>query len=173
VLLDAWMSLCADESFRGVLLVAGTGALSFWSSRAKALVGAGRIQFLGHLAQPERLLTASDLLVSPARYDAYGLNVHEALCCRVPVLVTRGAGIAERLPPALSDFVLDEGPKASTLAARIRYLLGHAPAYNDALSRCSETLRTRTWRDAVSELVGYAEERESRASGASDHRKAM
>jgi len=38
------------------------------------------------------------VLVSPVRYEAYGLNVQEALCCGVPAIVSACAGVAERYP---------------------------------------------------------------------------
>ena len=38
----------------------------------------------------------------PARYEAYGLAVHEALCRGLPALVSASAGVAERYPADLA-----------------------------------------------------------------------
>ena len=37
-------------------------------------------------------------MVHPARYEAYGLGVHEAICRGLPAIVSAGAGIAELYP---------------------------------------------------------------------------
>ena len=58
---------------------------------------------LGYCRDVVDLMAAADLLVHPARYEAYGLAVHEALCCGVPVIVSSAAGIAERMPANLAD----------------------------------------------------------------------
>ena len=42
----------------------------------------------------------ADALVSPTRYEAYGLAVQEALCCGLPAIVSAEAGVAERIPPS-------------------------------------------------------------------------
>ena len=44
------------------------------------------------------VLAACDLLVSPTRYEAYGLNVQEALCCGLPAIVSAGGGRGRALP---------------------------------------------------------------------------
>ena len=49
------------------------------------------------------LLAACDVLVSPRGTRPYGLNVHEALCCGLPALVSASAGVAERYPPGCAS----------------------------------------------------------------------
>ena len=56
-------------------------------------------------ADVPNLLRAADCLVAPTRYEAYGLGVHEALCCGLPGIVSADAGVAERYSPELQRFV--------------------------------------------------------------------
>jgi glycosyltransferase involved in cell wall biosynthesis len=57
--------------------------------------------------------------VSPVRYESYGLNVQEAICCGVPAIVSSNAGVAERYPVDLSDLLLPDPEDAEDLAARM------------------------------------------------------
>ena len=78
----------------------------------------GRINFLGFIAICRRLLAAADVLVHPARYEAYGLAVHEALCRDIPAIVSREAGVAERFPAALEPLLLDDPDSVDELRTR-------------------------------------------------------
>ena len=60
---------------------------------------ASRICFLGFRTDVPCILAAADLMVHPARYEAYGLGVHEALCRGLPAIVSAAAGVTERIPP--------------------------------------------------------------------------
>ena len=61
------------------------------------------------------VLAACDALVSPTRYEAYGLAVHEALARGLPALVSRSAGIADegRLSAGQLSHVL--GPRLNAV----------------------------------------------------------
>ncbi|MBE9010109.1 glycosyltransferase family 4 protein, partial [Pseudanabaenaceae cyanobacterium LEGE 13415] len=78
VLFEAWKQLCQDPAWNVQLLVIGQGAeVPIWKQR---LIEAGlvdRIQFLGFRSDVPDLLRASDCLIAPTRYEAYGLGVHE------------------------------------------------------------------------------------------------
>jgi glycosyltransferase involved in cell wall biosynthesis len=74
---------------------------------------------LGYREDVATILAASDLLASPTRYEAYGLNVHEAICRGVPALVSRSAGVAERYPPELRSWLLDDPDDVVTLERTI------------------------------------------------------
>ena len=100
------------------LAVVGSGAsLPFWRDAAAGAGAAGRsIEFLGFRSDVPRILQAVDGLVSPTRYEAYGLNVHEALCCGLPTLVSASAGVAERYPPELADWLISDPQDFDELA---------------------------------------------------------
>src|SRR5439155_18183559 len=79
-LLHAWQHLCRNPQWDSDLFVAGDGrALSHWKKIVAESGLQDRIRFLGFTDGIYELLAATDLLVSPVRYESYGLNVHEAL----------------------------------------------------------------------------------------------
>jgi len=97
--------------------VVGAGAaLGHWRRAAAGLDRS--IEFLGSRRCPE-ILRACDALVSPVRYEAYGLNVHEALCCGLPAFVTRSSGVAERYPAELTGLLIPDPDDAADLADRL------------------------------------------------------
>ena len=89
------------------MIVVGAGA-SLGRLKDEARDLGGSIEFLGFRRDVPDLLRACDALVSPTRYEAYGLNVHEALCCGLPALVSRSAGVAERYPAGLADLLIPD-----------------------------------------------------------------
>ena len=65
------------------------------------------------------ILAGCDALAHPARYDAYGMAVQEAVCRGLPVVVSSAAGVSELYPPELSDLVLPDPEDAGELADRL------------------------------------------------------
>src|SRR5437667_7458649 len=78
-----------------------------------------RVRFLVFTEEVHELLVAADLLVSPVRYESYGLNVQEAICCGVPAIVTASAGVAERYSADLRELLLPDPENANDLAMRL------------------------------------------------------
>ena len=96
----AWADCCRDPSWDADLVVVGAGAeLPAWRERVAAAGLAARMRFLGFREDVPKILAAVDAIVHPARYEAYGLSVHEAICRGVPAVVSRSAGVAELYPP--------------------------------------------------------------------------
>ncbi|EAQ81563.1 glycosyltransferase family 4 protein [Blastopirellula marina] len=115
------------------------------------------IQFFGLRSDLARILRASDALVSPTRYEAYGLGVHEALCCGIPTFVSSDAGVAERYPESLNAFLLPDPHGATDLAERLQNWRRAPDAYrNDWLNLASQ-LRSYTWDDASRNILEYAQ----------------
>jgi glycosyltransferase involved in cell wall biosynthesis len=154
VLLAAWQQLSAEQRWRGILLVAGDGnARRRWMEQAGRMGLAGRVRFLGHSLAVHELLAAADLLVSPVRYEAYGMNVHEALERGVPVLVSASAGVAERLPECMNDMLLPDAISPAELAGRIA---GMASGIGSATTRARQwasAARSHSWAEMAAELV--------------------
>lgn len=160
VLFSAWSELCISSRWDADLVVAGAGAeVELWKRRAEALGLGARIRMLGFTRQIPDVLAAADLLVSPTHYEAYGLGVHEALCCGVPVLVTRIAGVAERVPSELAELVLDDPPSVRDLMARLRSWRDDIAGLRRRVAPLGERLRARTWADMAHEIVGLADNR--------------
>jgi glycosyltransferase involved in cell wall biosynthesis len=146
---------CASGSWW--LLAAGGGRLRSWRRQADRLGLGERVRLVGHTERMATLMAAADVLVSPTRYDAYGLAVHEALCCGLPALVSRAAGIAERYPPELSHLLLDDPEDGDELARRLARCARELAEARRRMAPYAETLRARTWAAMAQEIVDLVE----------------
>ncbi len=152
-LFEAWEYLAQDSAWDAELAVVGHGTeLAAWQRRAAGSRLDGRIRFLGFRTDVPRLLAASDVLVHPARYEAYGLGVHEALCRGIPAIVSARAGVAERYPDDLRDWLIDDVEDAREIADRIRGWRDDQAA-TVRVRALSERLRARSWSDMAADLV--------------------
>jgi glycosyltransferase involved in cell wall biosynthesis len=153
-LLAAWRTLAGRPSWDARLVVVGAGAaLAAWQARAQAAGLGHSVQFLGFRADVPAVLAACDLLASPTRYEPYGLNVHEALCCGLPALVSASAGVAERYPPELHALLLPDPEDAAELARRLRAWRDAGRAHDPAVAALGRCLRARTWDHCAAEIV--------------------
>jgi glycosyltransferase involved in cell wall biosynthesis len=152
-LFNAWVGLCRSPGWDANLVVVGAGPeLSAWVDRAAAAGLADRVRFLGFRTDMPNVLAACDVVVHPARYDAYGLAVHEALCRGLPVIVSAAAGVAERYPADLTDLVLADPEDSAELADRLRHWRANADALTGRVRPFADELRRRTWADMAREF---------------------
>jgi glycosyltransferase involved in cell wall biosynthesis len=156
-LMETWRRLARDASWDTDLAVVGEGSeLASWQRQAAADGVAQRIRFLGFRIDVSRLLAACDVLIHPARYEAYGLGVHEALCRGLPAIVSARAGVAERFPPDLHDWLVTDVEDAGELADRIRQWRADINGAAARVKPFAERLRARTWDDMGEEFVAVA-----------------
>lgn len=148
----AWRTLRGGPGWDARLAVVGTGAAA-GRLRDEARGLGDSVEFLGFRPDVPAVLRACDALVSPARYEAYGLNVHEALCCGLPALASRSSGVAERFPAGLRDLLLPDPDDAADLAARLRAWRDGRAGYARAALTLSETLRAETWDDMAGRFL--------------------
>lgn len=157
-LFAAWQTLCRDRAWDCDLYVAGKGReLTAWRRRARDAGLDGRVRFLGFRADVPALVAAADVLVHPARYEAYGLAVHEALCAGVPAIVSAAAGVAERYPDALAPLLIDDPDAAPALADRLRVWRRDPDGWRARTATLAATLGRRSWRQMAAEIVSLAE----------------
>jgi glycosyltransferase involved in cell wall biosynthesis len=157
-LFAAWRKLVRDPGWDARLVVVGTGAsLPSWRARAAEEGLGSSIAFLGFRDDVPDVLAACDLLVSPTRYEAYGLNVQEALCTGLPAIVSAGAGVAERYPESLRDLLLPDPDDAADLAARLLRWRSSALDCRAAVEALGRELRGRDWDHCAAEIVALAE----------------
>jgi glycosyltransferase involved in cell wall biosynthesis len=158
---SAWRSLCARSDWDANLIVAGGGrALPRWRDAIKRNGLETRIRLLGYTELVAEVLAAADLLVSPVRYESYGLNVQEALCCGVPAMVSRSAGVAERYPAELNDLLLPNPDDASDLAMRLLHWRAGIEDLKRRIVPLSATLRSWTWGDMAAQMIAVTESAE-------------
>ena len=159
VLFSSWKMLCQDPAWDVDLVAVGGGAeLDLWRKRALDTGLGKRIHILGFTKQVRNVLAAADTLVSPTHYDAYGLGVHEALCCDLPAFVSRCAGVAERYPSDLDDLLLDDPPNVTDLASRLRRWRSDLAGHRARVAGFSARLRQRTWAAMAADIVKILEQ---------------
>jgi glycosyltransferase involved in cell wall biosynthesis len=147
VLFDAWCAL-AGRGWDGTLVVIGRGAeLDAWRARAEAARPAVRIRFLGFRSDVDRILRGCDALVSPTRYEAYGLGVHEALCCGVPALVSARAGVAEQYSQSMRSLLIHDPESAEQVASALERWRSLASHWRMQVRELSTELRAHTWEE--------------------------
>jgi glycosyltransferase involved in cell wall biosynthesis len=158
-LFAAWSELCRDRAWDANLLVVGAGGeLASWRRRIAAAGLAERITFTGFRRDVPEMIAALDLLVHPARYEAYGLAVHEAICRGVPALVSASAGVAERFPCELADLLIANVDDAHELADRLRLWADARDRFQSAVLPLSDALRARTWDVMAREIAASSRE---------------
>jgi glycosyltransferase involved in cell wall biosynthesis len=152
-LFAAWTRLCRNSAWDCDLVVAGHGAeLDAWRGRARSDGLEERIRFLGFRKDVPDILAASDALVAPTRYEAYGLGVQEALCTGIPALVSAAAGVAERYPSDLSELLLDRPESADAVEAGLMNWRRHQDRLSQATREFAVSLRRRTWQTMAQEI---------------------
>lgn len=154
VVWQAWKQLAASAEWDARLVVAGGGwRMPRWRDEAKRSERPDAVRFLGFTRNVRQLLAAADLLVSPVRYEAYGLNVHEALCRDVPVMITRSAGVVERFDPRMADALLPDAVTPDALADRLRRWRSDIPGWRASAASTAARIRSRSWHDVAADLV--------------------
>ncbi len=157
VLFEAWRTLCADPLWDVDLLVAGSGnALPMWRQKVSGGGLSDRIRLMGFTTEVRNFLAAADLLVSPARYEAYGLNVQEAICRGVPAIVSRQAGVAERYGAEFQPLLLADPEDRQELVAKIRLWRSNAEVWRAGFQQFGDSLRAYGWRDMACQIVAIA-----------------
>jgi UDP-glucose:(heptosyl)LPS alpha-1,3-glucosyltransferase len=152
------LARCRDD--RTQLWVAGRDPELPWRKRVETLGLAGRVKFLGLRSDLEAVLPASDGLLLPTRYDAFGLVCLEAAAARVPIITSSAAGAAELLQGAAR--VVEDPEDASAFASAMDELSDRVEA--DRLGgRGRQIAEANTW-DVQTERLRdlYAEIRAER-----------
>lgn len=105
---DAIQALAQVHRPDWMLLVIGDGPdRANLESLARKLGVDERVLFVGYQAAPASFLAAADIFLHPARYEAFGLVLVEAMFARLPVVASRVGGI---------PFVVEDGATALLVA---------------------------------------------------------
>jgi glycosyltransferase involved in cell wall biosynthesis len=157
LLFEAWRRLCADRAWDARLVVVGAGSeLDAWR-RASANAGmSDRIHFLGFTRDVRGVLWACDAIAAPARYEAYGLAVHEAVCCGLPAIVDAAAGVAERLAE-LEELRPDRREDPAALVAALRRWHAGRGKWSATTADASMRLRAWSWDDMAVRIMQLVE----------------
>ena len=159
VLFRAWEQLCARPDWDVDLIVAGGGpATSDWRRKIAQAGLSERIRLLGFSEQVKSLLAAADVLVSPVRYEAYGLNVQEAICRGVPAMVSASAGVAERYGSAFEPMLFPDPENVDDMVERLAAWRASKPEWQARFQPLGNMLRSRSWRDTAIDFVSIVQQ---------------
>lgn len=154
----AWQELCANPEWDANLIVAGGGRrVAAWKQAVVHLGLDARVKVIGFTNEVPELIAAADLLVSPVRYEPYGLNVQEALCCGVPAIVSASAGVAEKYPSELKELLISNPEDAHALAVQMRNWRAQMDRFKRLTEPIAERLRSYGWRDMAAQIVALAQ----------------
>jgi glycosyltransferase involved in cell wall biosynthesis len=157
-LFDAWTTLSADAAWDAVLAVVGDGGeRAAWEARAARRGLGDCVRFLGFRQDVAQVMAGSDVLVHPARYEAYGLGVHEALCTGIPAIVSAAAGVAEKYPASLDGLLLRDPESADEVAVRLRAWRTDLDGWANRAQAAGASLRARTWACMAREIESLLE----------------
>jgi len=146
--LDVAIEALAHAPAAHLAIVTHAGRRAF-TARAASLGVASRMHWLGPQSNMARVYDASDVLLHPTIYDAFGLIVSEAMASGVPAVVTRAAGVTELIDHDVNGWILAERTATAAGAAQ-----AHQGGDRGRLARlgraATETARNWSW-DAVTE----------------------
>ncbi len=151
---DAWTILKKNGTFDCRLAVAGRGAeVQAWKERVDHAGLTSQIEFLGFRNDVPQIVRAVDVLVAPARYEPYGLSVHEALCSGVPAIASACSGVSEKYTAELRDLLIEDENDPVELADRIMKWHSQRQRYRGLMLGVSQHLRQWTWDRMAEEFV--------------------
>jgi UDP-glucose:(heptosyl)LPS alpha-1,3-glucosyltransferase len=90
------------------LIVIGDGKKTFYEKLSKKLNILNQVKFLGARSSLLEYMIASDILLHPARVEAAGMVLVEALTAGLPVLTTKPCGYATHVQAANAGIILAE-----------------------------------------------------------------
>lgn len=105
----------------------GTSPEAAFHARYRDAPWAPRVRFLGAVAEAEKtaLLAATDIVVSPARYESFGLVAVEAMMFGKPVISTTAGGIPEVVEDGATGLLVPPGEPEPLAAAMRRLITDH------------------------------------------------
>jgi glycosyltransferase involved in cell wall biosynthesis len=158
VLFRAWQMLCSRPDWDVDLMVAGSGpAATAWQAKVKQAGLEDRIRLLGFTEQVKSVLAAADILISPVRYESYGLNVQEAICRGVPAMVSASAGVAEQYDHGFALLLLPDPENVSDIVERLIAWRSNQEQWRARFQPFGDRLRSRGWRDTAADFVSIVE----------------
>jgi glycosyltransferase involved in cell wall biosynthesis len=157
-LFDAWKALCRSSDWDVDLLVFGGGnGVAFYSAQARQAGLEQRVRIQGFSEHVREILAAADLLVSPVRYEPYGLNVQEAICRGIPSIVSACAGVAEKYGPEVSPLLLSDPDDVKELTEILQVWRSNRESFQERFREFGAELRAYGWQDMARRIVEIAE----------------
>lgn len=107
-LVESFSKLSSDEKNKSHLTIVGDGS-EFYNlkSQIQKLELGEVITLMGTVHNPYNLLKNSDVLLSPSRYEGFGLVILEAFALEIPVVATKTVGAVEILDSGKFGILLE------------------------------------------------------------------
>lgn len=105
------------------LMIVGSGKTHKYKLLAQRLGILDHVKFLGASDKVSELLLAADILLHPARFEAAGMVLVEAIVNGLPVLATAGCGFAYHVVKANAGTVVPEPYEQEILNQSLRLML--------------------------------------------------
>jgi glycosyltransferase involved in cell wall biosynthesis len=154
-LFEAWCVLCRRPNWDVDLVAVGAGSdLEKWRARAHDAGLSERVRLLGFRSDVARILGACDALVAPARYEAFGVGVAEALAMGLPAIVSATAGVAELFPSELDHLLLNDPDSVDELVGKLRAWRESSDELRLGIRGLTARIRARSWDDMAAEMLG-------------------
>lgn len=107
---------CGDSNVR--LLVVGDGPDRATLEHLAAKAGlSDRVTFVGYVGDPRPMLGAANVLIHPARFEAFGLSLAEAMFANLPVVATNTGGIPYVVADGETGLLVAPGDISSLVSA--------------------------------------------------------
>jgi glycosyltransferase involved in cell wall biosynthesis len=153
-LLSAWRELRGNHGWDAHLLVAGGGnAVDRWTRCCSNWGLSDQVRILGFTNRVTEYLSAADLLISPVRYEPYGLNVQEALTLGIPAMVSKSAGVAERYPSELSDMLIEDPDDVGALVNQLLSWRSQIAQWKTRIAPLTSELLRYSWSDMAERII--------------------
>lgn len=141
--------LVCGEEWR--FAVVGGGNIQSYEQVAKKLGIRGKVSFLGHREDTERILGACDAFVFPTYADTFGKAPTEAMATGVPVIVSAHAGSAEWVENGAGFVVSEQTPLE--YATHIFNLLTHTQLRRQMGQLSRQVVEGYTWEKAARQTL--------------------
>jgi UDP-glucose:(heptosyl)LPS alpha-1,3-glucosyltransferase len=82
-----------------------------------------RVYFLGHTNDVKRFYGASDALILPTIYDAFGLAIIEAMASGLPVITSKSAGAADMIIDNFNGILLEDPTNVRVMVEKMEALI--------------------------------------------------
>ncbi len=126
-----------------------------------------RVHHLGYVPfdERERVYSGAHVLVFPSRHDGWGMVVHEAMACGLPVISSHAVGAAHELvADGINGFMVEPGSSAAVLEA-MRFFINHRMEIRIFGERARKAAKRYTPQWGVRELLAIIEGRRETAAG--------
>jgi UDP-glucose:(heptosyl)LPS alpha-1,3-glucosyltransferase len=142
------------------LLVAGSSD-SWIMQQARTLGVAARVRVLPYVTNVMDLMIAADFLAHPARNEAAGQVIGEALLAGTPAIVSAICGYADEVQRSGAGFVVPEPFDPRIFSQQLKAMLDHLPQMRDNAKAEAIRLQSqrRRWLMVISEMIEAEQKR--------------